>query len=160
MRIAKIEIVLFAIVCIAVLLLPTDPLSIGIYTDCRWWQHLTYQFAHANIFHLAVNIYVMYFCITRFNLSQSQILSCFIISAILPALSHIPTIGASGIVYAMLGIINTMVVEKAKFAAWIALYITISYFFNNNWCIHLCCYLLGFLSNYIAILCTNLKRLS
>lgn len=160
MQIAKIEIVSFAIVCIAVLCLPTDPLSIGIYTNCRWWQHLTYQFAHANIFHLAVNIYVMYFCITRFSLSQSQILSCFAISALPPALSDIPTIGASGIVYAMLGVINTMVVEKLKFASWIALYITISYFFNNNWCIHLCCYLLGFLSNYIAILWTRLKRLS
>ena len=159
MQVAKIEIIAFGIVCAVMLMLGIDAMLVGIYDGCRWHQHLTYQFFHANIFHLAANLYVMWLCITRFKLSQWQMLMCFIISAMAPATLPMPTIGASGIVYAMLGIINTMVVEKLRFAMWIAVYIAISALFNCNWSIHLCCYALGFMSNSITLLWTRLTRL-
>ena len=159
MQIAKIEIIAFGIVCAVMLMLGIDAMLVGIYDGCRWHQHLTYQFFHANIFHLAVNLYVMWLCVTRFKLSQRQMLMCFIISAMVPATLPMPTIGASGIVYAMLGIINTMVAKKLRFAMWIAVYIAISTLFNCNWSIHLCCYALGFMSNSITLLWTRLTRL-
>ena len=159
MQVAKIEIVAFGIACAVMLMLGIDAMLVGIYVGCRWYQHLTYQFFHANIFHLAVKLYVMWLCVTRFKLSQRQMLMCFIISAMVPATLPMPTIGASGIVYAMLGIINTMVAKKLRFAMWIAVYIAISALFNCNWSIHLCCYALGFMSNSITLLWTRLTRL-
>lgn len=159
MQIAKIEIIAFGVVCAVMLMLGIDAMLVGIYDGCRWHQHLTYQFFHANIFHLAVNLYVMWLCVTRFKLSQRQMLMCFIISAMAPATLPMPTIGASGIVYAMLGIINTMVAKKLRFAMWIAVYIAILALFNCNWSIHLCCYALGFMSNSITLLWTRLTRL-
>lgn len=159
MQVAKVEIIAFGIVCAVMLMLGIDAMLVGIYDGCRWYQHLTYQFFHANIFHLVINLYVMWLCITRFKLSQRQMLMCFIISALPPATLPIPTIGASGIVYAMLGIINTMVVKKLRFAMWIAAYIATSALFNCNWSIHLCCYALGFMSNSITLLWTRLIRL-
>ena len=159
MQIAKIEIIAFGIACAVMLMLGIDAMLVGIYDGCRWHQHLTYQFFHANIFHLAVNLYVVWLCVTRFKLSQRQMLMCFIISAMVPATLPMPTIGASGIVYAMLGIINTMVAKKLRFAMWIAVYIAISALFNCNWSIHLCCYALGFMSNSINLLWTRLTRL-
>lgn len=159
MQIAKVEIIAFGIVCAVMLMLGIDAMLVGIYDGCRWYQHLTYQFFHANIFHLAINLYVMWLCVTRFKLSQRQMLMCFIISALTPATLSMPTIGASGIVYAMLGIINTMVAKKLRYAMWIAVYIAISALFNCNWSIHLCCYALGFMSNSITLLWTRLIRL-
>lgn len=159
MQIAKIEIVIFGVVCAVMLMLGIDAMLVGVYDGCRWYQHLTYQFFHANIFHLAVNLYVMWLCVTRFKLSQRQMLMCFIISALAPATLSMPTIGASGIVYAMLGIINTMVAKKLRFAMWIAVYIAISALFNCNWSIHLYCYALGFMFNSITLLWTRLTRL-
>ena len=159
MQIAKIEIIAFGIVCAVMLMLGINAMLVGIYDGCRWHQHLIYQFFHANIFHLAVNLYVMWLCVTRFKLSQRQMLMCFIISALTPATLPMPTIGASGIVYAMLGIINTMVAKKLRFAMWIAVYIAISALFNCNWSIHLYCYALGFMFNSITLLWTRLTRL-
>lgn len=159
MQVAKIEIVVFGCICAVMLLLGIDAHSVGVYDGCRWYQHLTYQFFHANIFHLAANLYVMWLCATRLKLSQRQMLLCLAISAMTPATSLMPTIGASGIVYAMLGIINTMVVEKLRFAMWIAVYIAISALFNCNWSIHLYCYALGFMFNSITLLWTRLTRL-
>ena len=159
MQITKVEIVCFAVVCAVTMFISANPYAIGVYNGCQWYQHLTYQFFHASIFHLGANIYVMWFCTTRFALKQWQLLMCLIISMLTPPIYTMPTIGASGIVYAMLGMINAIVLEKLRFASWIALYITISAFFNCNWVIHLLCFILGFTTNYTADLWKRVKTL-
>lgn len=159
MQIAKVEIVVFAMVCIVALFASANPYVIGVYNGCQWYQHLTYQFFHASVFHFGANIYVMWVCADRFNLKQWQLLVCLVISMLTPPIHTMPTIGASGIVYAMLGMINTMVLKKLRFASWIALYITISAFFNCNWILHLFCFILGFTANYIVDLWKRLKTL-
>lgn len=159
MQIAKVEIVCFAVICAVMLIMHSDPYCVGVYNGCQWWQHLTYQFFHTSAFHLGANIYVMWFGTTRFNLKQWQLLMCLIISMLTPPIFTMPTIGASGIVYAMLGMINTMVLKKLRFVSWIALYITVSAFFNCNWFIHLLCFILGFTTNYTVDLWKRLKTL-
>ena len=159
MQITKVEIVCFAVVCAVTMFISANPYAIGVYNGCQWYQHLTYQFFHTSIFHLGANIYVMWFCTTRFALKQWQLLMCLIISMLTPPIYTMPTIGASGIVYAMLGMINAIVLKKLRFASWIALYITISAFLNCNWVIHLLCFILGFITNYIVDLWKRLKTL-
>ena len=158
MQVEKIEIVLFACICFVLMLLDVDAHTIGIFDGCQWWQRLTYQFFHVSVFHLAVNIYVMWLCVTRFSLSNTIIACCYIASALVPTYTAVPTIGASGIVYALLGVINTMVVEKWRYAAWIAVYIGIFWLFNTNAVLHLTCYVYGLILGNVSLIWRRLTK--
>ena len=158
MQVTKIEIVLFACICLVLMLLDVDAHTIGIFDGCQWWQRLTYQFFHVSVLHLAVNIYVMWLCVTRFSLSNTMIACSYIASAIVPTYTAVPTIGASGIVYALLGVINTMVVKKWRYAAWIAIYIGICWLFNTNAVLHLTCYVYGLILGNVSLIWGRLTK--
>ena len=69
----------------------------GLYT------HFTYIFAHANIFHLAINLFVfwkLYDMVGKYSFMVS-----FLIAAVMSffAIMSVPTVGASGLTFAMLG---------------------------------------------------------
>lgn len=80
----------------------------GYMSGSAWWTHLTFHFAHANVFHLAANLLVL-FLLLPFNGSNNwwhwplcylvATASSFIIS------TPKPTVGLSGILFAYYGII-------------------------------------------------------
>ena len=79
----------------------------GYMTGSAWWTHLSFHFCHANIFHLAANMLVVFILIFNRNdklwmwpLSYVIASACsFLIS------TPKPTVGLSGLLFAYYGII-------------------------------------------------------
>ncbi|MFA5617517.1 MAG: rhomboid family intramembrane serine protease [Syntrophorhabdaceae bacterium] len=111
------------------------------FTDCSpLWTHFTYSFQHASIIHLVVN------CLVFFSVSQTMIrlikpyvlFPIIYIIAVLTsfaAMKDIPTVGASGMIYAVFGMQTVIVVfnkatakQKRLFFFGIALMLTVSFF--------------------------------
>lgn len=154
----KKTVIVFVMLCVAVLLSRIEAKQLGLYAGCPWWHRISYQFAHANIIHLAMNAYCLWLCVTRFRLSLLTIGVCFLVACTAPSFSAVPTIGVSGLVYALFGYINNLVLRKWYFAMWIALYIAVTAFFATNALLHLYCYIGGLTIGYITIVWKRYRR--
>lgn len=95
----------------------------------EWWHHFTYMFFHANIFHLAGNIYAMW--IIRRFFTANNVISAYVISAVSSWATMVESIGSSGFVYALVG--YSMVSTKTSRNYWL-MFVLINlatYFFPN-----------------------------
>ena len=99
-----------------------------------WWTHITYIFSHINLLHLFLNSFVifgLFKTLQRIYNKWHLALWVFFIAILMSFLSEyeLPTVGASGMAYALVGIMIGLVVKKQLiFAKRINLYI----FFNWN----------------------------
>lgn len=107
---------LFIIICVCVYMFAPDALAYGV-TDTSLWNAFLYPFAHAGWKHLLINslsllimfnpIYRLY--VRRFESGNSILFffSCYI-GAVLAGLwtaTDVPTVGSSGIVFFLLGVL-------------------------------------------------------
>ena len=143
-----------AMVAMAIILqlfsIPTGNVSLSI--DAPWWHRLTYHFFHANILHLIVNCWALLCIVFIYNIQSPMLVSAFIIAALYPCESlnflypegMLPTIGLSGICYALLGRYSLSVERKLYYNLWWAFFIGIGFLspYSNAW-LHLYCYLCG-----------------
>lgn len=109
-----INIIVFSvcIICFILSLIFDIKYSMGFKDGCELYCYITYIFFHTNIIHLGINLYAFYlFCVTlgiMQNFKQNIIMSfayaiiCAVIINSIFTLSK-PTIGLSGVIYAMLG---------------------------------------------------------
>lgn len=126
-----------------------------------WWTHITYIFSHINLLHLFLNSFVifgLFKTLQRIYNKWHLSLWVFFIAILMSFLSEyeLPTVGASGMAYALVGIMIGLVVKKQLiFAKRINLYIfsigitigvIVSYFKGtSNIALHLLCLVSGFL---------------
>lgn len=87
----------FSILCLVCV-----PWHIGFYEGCPWQNHLIYSFFHANIFHLAINLIVLWSI--RNKLQPLQALAIAIFASYLPMYVSEPTMGLSGFLFASFGL--------------------------------------------------------
>ena len=131
------------------------------YTDTSpLYTHLAYMFQHAGIIHLIINslAFISIFrqverCVNKYLLSGLIILCAFASSFL--AMYQIPTIGASSMVYVMLGIYLGLITfpDKIKiadtrkfllFIICIVVVLSVSYFkHNSNFLVHIYSLLIG-----------------
>lgn len=125
--------------------------STGIYKGCGFWNRIAYPFVHSSFIHALLNVWCLLSIIFLYPVSIWTLIGAFIISASFPvdSLSFLydsitPTVGASGVCYALIGRITFLVKRKLYFTAWIIGYIAIGFLFPvcNAW-LHLYCYLCG-----------------
>lgn len=115
----------------------------GYQSGSAWWTHLTFHFAHANIFHLAANLLVVFLLLPQNQKSRHWLLfpisyliatACsFIIS------THKPTLGLSGILFAYYGIIFLKDGPQWKPLIHTIIYMVVSCFFASRMAIGLHC---------------------
>ena len=67
---------------------------------------LTYSFFHANALHLILNIWCFLSCVFLADVSFGKLLAAYIIACTAPVFSPVPTIGFSGVCFALLGFIQ------------------------------------------------------
>ncbi|MDR1455212.1 MAG: rhomboid family intramembrane serine protease [Tannerella sp.] len=107
-------------------------LSPGYTVASPWWTHLTYQFQHAGIMHLLVNSLAFAGMFRLLEKSVNGYLLSALIIAVGFAASFLsmherPTVGASAMVYAMIGIFLALlalrrelkIVDRRKFALFV-----------------------------------------
>lgn len=152
---AKISSLALGTIVLAIYFLCEDVADFGLIPDASILQRCSFHFFHASIWHVLINVWVLLSIVFVFNISLITIITAFVIASLFPidTLSSIlygssafslPTIGLSGVCYALLGQVAFMVKRRWYYQMWMAIYIGAGFLFPNvNGWIHLYCYLLG-----------------
>ena len=132
--------------------------EIGFATNSPWWTHFTYSFQHASILHLVINtlVFINVFRVMEKFLSWKVLLPAiyFIATcASFASVQSIPTVGASGMIYAMFGMMSFIVLfnssswrQKRVFFLSIAFMLLVSFFNkSSNFEAHVLSFLIGVL---------------
>lgn len=127
----------------------------GICVGSTLSQRILFHFFHASILHVLLNVWVFLSAIFLFDLPLRSIIvamtigslfPCDTLYALFPMMDSLllPTVGLSGVCYALMGRISFMVQRKwfYQFSVWA--YLGIGFIVPNiNGWIHLYCYLAG-----------------
>ena len=146
-----------ALILIVYALCPAEIQTAMGVADCRLWACLTYPLAHTSWLHLAINtlaLSMMYppvrnlYC-CRYNGSAGHFFGVVYLSAVLAGLmaaTTVPTLGASGMVFALLGMLLALnpTRRQVRNYLWVALAVGVQiYFGKSNVALHLVAFGLG-----------------
>ena len=147
----------YLIVILFIIVYSVFDLSLGYTISSPIYTHLTYSFMHASILHLVFNSLAFigfYRVLKNYYKGLFLIIVLIAFSASFFAEYTLPTVGASGMVYAMIGMyIGLLVIGKVKilkkdlyiFLFSIGLMFAISVFkHNSNYVLHAICFIMGF----------------
>jgi membrane associated rhomboid family serine protease len=156
----------YLFVLIFILCLVFFDTDIGYTRTSPWWTHLTYQFQHAGMIHLLINslAFVGMFrllekFVSKWLLSVSVILIGFAASFL--SMYGVPTVGASAMVYAMMGIFISIlnlcpdikIIDRRKFAVFavgVVACLTVSALKgNSNFFLHVFAIAIGLLAGMV-----------
>lgn len=113
----KVAALLLSLAMLVLLFTDVSPYDVGLYVHTGtpycfhlayqpYLSHFTYHFFHANALHLILNIWCFLSCVFLADASAGKLFAAYIIACTAPALSAVPTIGFSGVCFAMLGFIQ------------------------------------------------------
>ena len=130
------------------LLVPVPLEKVGISAGCPFWARLTYPFFHANFLHFVINCWALLSVVFVYDISPGRMLACYLASTLFPVNLldiTVPTVGCSGVLYALFGSLSFSVQRKWTWQAWWIGFIVVGFFIGgvNSW-VHSWCYALGF----------------
>lgn len=116
---------------------------IGFDADSGWGEHLIYNFCHVNVFHLVINLMVLWQIRNKIEVGASLLVAFS--ASYLPMYVTEPTMGISGFLFAAFGIMwgKTGMFKKAMKAGLPFIILTML-LPSVNGLLHLYCYLIGF----------------
>ena len=130
--------------------------EIGFATNSPIWTHFTYSLQHASITHLVINtlVFINVFRTMEYFASWKELLPTIYVCAVAAsfmAVKDVPTVGASGMIYALLGMMSVIVAfnkstlkQKLTFFCSIGIMLLISYFnSNSNFLVHILAFCAG-----------------
>jgi membrane associated rhomboid family serine protease len=137
-----------------------DNKSMGFSSSTHLYTHITYMFAHANLFHLATNLIVfgcMFTVCDRLNIIKETLVVSFI-SAVLSSfilMSDVITVGLSGFIYAMMSAPFAAIFSRrliitnrrifTQYVIIVAVNLLVGFFVRHvNATIHVASFLIGF----------------
>lgn len=120
--------------------IPLD--EVGLSSDAPCYTALTYSFFHVSFLHAALNAWCLLSLVFGYGVSLNKMLIAYIIAILCPATSDIPTVGLSGVCFALIGMVS--VGRNYIFLLFVAAILALGFFFpqSNGW-LHLLCYLAG-----------------
>ena len=135
-----------------------DWYNVGIYEGCRWVNHLTFHFFHAGFIHALMNVWCLLSVVFLYDITLTRFFLMFIVAMSYPINlmaesgfnCQTPTVGLSGIIFALFGSLSFEVKRKLYYQGWMAFYIIIGFLnaSSNPW-IHVYCYTIGFAIAFI-----------
>lgn len=126
---------------------PHDWYSVGIHLGCRPSCRMLYPFYHAGIIHASLNAWCLLSITFIYDITLWRLALAYVMATTIPSLflSHIPTVGLSGVVFMLFGSISFDVERKLYYQLWMFLYLAAGFLFpNTNAWVHLYCYAAGF----------------
>lgn len=155
---AQIAALAYVVVVLVLRLVSVPAELVGIYPGAPFVHRLFYPFFHANWWHCLVNCWCLLSIAFLYEVNLPMVIGAFIVAASFPynALSFlyatpvVPTIGMSGVCYALLGRYSLLVRRKLYYQCWMLFFIGIGFFFpTSNACLHLYCYAVGVLLSFL-----------
>lgn len=122
----------------------------GLAVGSPFYARFTYQFVHANIWHLLANTYCL--ILLAFNMGQDvrSLVWAYVISCTVPVFDATPIVGASGICFALMGWNTWCVARRGYYLSWLALFIVIGFIVPRfAGFTHFYCALLGLLIGWL-----------
>lgn len=147
----------FAALCVAAVILGLsfvrcDGYDVGIYAGCGMRGRCLYPFFHAGVVHAALNVWCLLVMVFYYEVRIWRAGIAYLIAVTVPAdtLGHlvggmdVPTVGLSGVIFGMFGMLSFGVRRKAYYQCWMACYLLAGFASpaTNAW-VHLYCYLAG-----------------
>lgn len=151
---AKISSLAAVAIILALRLVDANGYDIGIYHQAPMSSRLLYPFFHASFLHAAINAWCLLTLAFAYNVSLRMMITALVIAVSFPVDTMydilqvscflLPTIGLSGVCYALMGRMTFLVRRKMYYQTWIGFYLIIGFMLPNvNAWIHLYCYLAG-----------------
>ena len=113
---------------------------------CGITGHLCYHFFHANFFHALCNVWCLLALAFYYDIEDWELLLAWLIACSVPsvAMPSQPTVGASGVCFALMGIVFYKVARKRYYLSWIIPIVAIGFFIPAMAAtLHLYCFTLG-----------------
>lgn len=153
---AKIATLAVSAVILIIYAFDVDVAKYGIFAGAGVGQRVVYHFFHSSFLHAVLNAWCLLSVVFVFDVSLSLFITAFFTASLFPVdtLYHlmplssleVPTVGLSGVCYALMGMMAFRVQRKLYYQAWLAFYIGLGFLFPNvNGWIHLYCYVAGLL---------------
>ena len=119
------------------------------YTDRALLPHLLFAFFHANVFHLAANLFTA--SLLPYDLRDLLLAYLISLAASFVAVAPLPTMGFSGILYVLIGMRTTLfrgrfTVGKGYFVAFLLAGLVLP---RVNGLLHILCFIGGILVRFI-----------
>jgi len=114
----------------------------------NWYKCFIYMFFHANIFHLAANLYALW----MIKLDKQRLITSYIIS-VFAYLIFPHAIGLSGIILAIVG----MYANKKTWRYFIIFSLITAFIPNIAFGVHTTCFILGYLYNKLRVLVNDYR---
>lgn len=135
-----------------------DGFDVGIYAGCGMQGHCLYPFFHANAIHAALNVWCLLVAVFYYGMRIWHMGIAYLIAVTMPidTFGHViggmdvPTVGLSGVIFAMFGMLSLGVKRKMYYQGWMVCYL-LAGFVNpatNAW-VHLYCYLAGVVTAWL-----------
>lgn len=136
----------------ALSILPVDASAFGICVGCEWWHRLLYPFLHVNIIHCALNVWCILSVVFIYDVFPLRLLLAYLCACSFPVDTlggfypslQTPTVGLSGVAFALMGSISLEVKRVYYYQAWMLFYLVVGMLLPsvNGW-IHAYCYVCG-----------------
>lgn len=121
---------------------------VGFYKGCPIENHFLYSFFHANVFHLIINLMVLWNIRNRISVVPSLLIA--VAASFLPMYVQEPTMGLSGFLFAAFGIMWGKTGRWKEAARKVSPFILFTMLLDNvNGLLHLWCFIIGFLVVYL-----------
>lgn len=156
----KIAALLISIAIIILTFTDIKPGDVGLYCGCPLQNRLLYHFFHANVIHLSLNVWCLLSCVFLADVSAPALLFAYAIACTVPVSSGTPTVGLSGVCFALLGFIMWNVKKKLSYNFSIFLCIAtplvlLPHAVNNM--LHAYCYAVAVIAGAVLKLCNSKK---
>lgn len=127
------------------------PMSLACGASSPWWTCITANFIHANLLHIALNVWVlMMFSLYGYRRFNRVVAIGFAIAslAFFALRGATPSCGLSGVIFAIYGMLVTRCMRRRDLLLS-AFCIAVTFIPPLNGTLHLVCWLVGFLIGFI-----------
>ena len=143
--------VVLTVLCVLMLLFNHDG---GFAPGCKLYSRLSYSFCHTNVWHMLCNLFVLWGIRNKLCILPAYAIA--VAASWLPMWVDNPTVGMSGLLFAMFGIMWGKTGMAWKCVKTGAPVIVLTMLFPNvNGLLHLYCYVVGFV---VGLLYARYKR--
>lgn len=153
----KTAVLIIVALTVAIQICPLQTSAYGISLTSPMWSRLVYHFFHASWLHLLLNAYVLLVLAFKLDLRMYELPLSYLIASIVPlcCVTAMPTVGLSGMIYALLGMRTMRSSNPMAVIANIVLITALSVFMSHiAWKLHAFSYVCGLI---LSILVTPLQ---